>query len=90
MTVYGASGAGGAAGVSGDLALNAGGVGAQRQQKQRSGTKQRLDTEAAHGHKHGHKKTTARVAFLFFRLPGESGGADGARTRDPRRDRPVF
>ena len=51
MTVYGASGAGGAAGVSGGLALNAGGVGAQRQQKQRSGTKAAFRHKTAFGHR---------------------------------------
>ena|GEM_PF-5342132 len=34
------------------------------------------------------KVLNLRTFLIFF--PSLSGGADGTRTRDPRRDRPVF
>ena len=47
---------------------------------------------------HGHKVGSQRVSWQKYKKPlscnslraSISGGADGTRTRDPRRDRPVF
>ena len=80
MTVYGASGAGGAAGVSGGTALNAGGVWAQRQ---RAGTKQRADTEAAQATNMGTKKPPRGWLFCFSGCPEKVAERTGLEPATP-------
>ena len=51
--------------------------------------------ETDEGKNRGQKKSDPKVAFFELSrrsvvLDGKFGAADGTRTRDPRRDRPVF